>query len=539
MIELIVDYLSLMDLVGSAYIRGGLIMNRIVIVDDEQFVRKGIIALVDWEKINYQVIGEASNGEDALELILREKPDVVLTDIRMPVFDGLQLIQRVKKLATHIPKFIIISGYNDFEYAQKAVRLGVTDFILKPVDKEELEQTFLDLTPIIEREQLEERANQRFINYSLYQRTMLERKAPSSHELEIITKDIEKEHCYLVIDIREDPISDKTDELLYRAIWEFTGDASIFIHPLDHGDFGVVLQEKHLPEQANEVIWFLTRLKSHLEQELDQQIFLFAGEVNSGLEGLKKSYQTARMASERRYIHRDDHPLIYNEQVGTFDSENKSLDFQLVTKLMEKIEENRPQGIKKQVKEWADEVQTMGISTDSVKVFLFHFEKKLEATIHQLGDEDDKENELDSLVLAYEQKLTLDELQEKLEKYALKAGKILCKLNKERFNGDIYKVKRHIIKNYHDSLTLKKIAAEFYMNPVYLGQLFKKTYGVYFKDYLLDVRIEKAKQMLRQTDMRIYEVAEEVGFGSPDYFVTQFEKMEGSTPSKYRQRIMN
>ncbi len=132
-------------------------MNRIVIVDDEQFVRKGIIALIDWKKINYQVVGEASNGEDALELILEEKPDVVLTDIRMPVFDGLKLIEKVKELAIKVPKFIIISGYNDFEYAQRAVRLGVTDFILKPIDKDELEKTFMDLTPIIEREYLEER----------------------------------------------------------------------------------------------------------------------------------------------------------------------------------------------------------------------------------------------------------------------------------------------------------------------------------------------------------------------------------------------
>src|SRR5690625_262845 len=519
-------------------IQRGLLMNRIVIVDDEQFVRKGIIALVDWEKINYQVVGEASNGEDALDLILEEKPDVVLTDIRMPVFDGLQLIQKIKELAIRVPKFIIISGYNDFEYAQKAVRLGVTDFILKPVDKDEIEKTFVDLTPVIERERLEERANQRFINYSLYQRVLLEDGEPTSQELALLTEDIDKRNGYLIVDIRQDPIMDKADELLNRAVVDFLGDQSVFIHPLENGDFGIVLQEKHLPQQINELPWLLSRLKSHLEKELDQKVFLFAGEVNSGLDGLKRSFKTAVKASERRYIQLDDQPLIYNEELEKHHSENKPLDFQLVTKLMEKIEENKTKAIKEQIEEWVDEVQSMGVSTDSVKVFLFHFEKKVEATIYQLSD-DDQEIELDSLVLAYEQKLTLNELQKELERYALEAGKILCKLSKEMFNGEIYRVKRYINRNYNENLTLKKIAAKFYMNPVYLGQLFKKTYGIYFKDYLLNVRIEKAKQMLRQTDMRIYEVAEKVGFGSPDYFVTQFEKTEGSTPSKYRQRIMN
>lgn len=514
-------------------------MNRIVIVDDEQFVRKGIIALVDWEKINYHVAGEANNGEDALELILDEKPDVVLTDIRMPVFDGLKLIEKVKELAIKVPKFIIISGYNDFEYAQRAVRLGVTDFILKPIDKDELEKTFMDLTPVIEREYLEERANQRFVNFSLYQRIIAEGNEPTRQELAVLTEDINKRNCYLIIDIRENPLSDKADEQISRAISDFIGDPYVFIHPFEHDHFGVILQEKHLPQNINEVTWFLSRLKSHLEKELGNQVFLFAGEVESGLDGLLKSYQTALITSERRYIQLDDHPLMYNEDIGRNHEENKPLDYQLITELIEKIEENKPKDIRKQVDRWVDEVQETGTSVDSVKMFLFQLEKKIESTIHKLVGEEDSENELDSLVELFEQKKTLAELRQDLEVYVLSAGEIICRLSKERYNGDIYKVKRYINKHYNENLTLKRIAGKFFMNPVYLGQLFKKTYGVYFKDYLLEVRIEKAKQILRQTDMRIYEVAEQVGFGSPDYFVTQFEKMEGSTPSKYRQRIIN
>lgn len=514
-------------------------MNRIVLVDDEQFVRKGIIALVDWEKIDYQVVGEASNGEDALTLILEEKPDVVLTDIRMPVFDGLKLIQQVKELATKIPKFIIVSGYNDFEYAQRAVRLGVTDFILKPIDKEELEKTFLTLTPVIERELLEERANQRFINFSLYQRLIVEKDVPTQQELAILTKDVNKKNCYLVIDIREHPTSDKIDEQINRAIADFIGDPSVFIHPFEHEAFGVILQEKHLPQHINEVSWFLSRFKSFLEQEISKKIFLFAGEVKPGLDGLIRSYQTALTASERRYIQMQDHPLMYDEKIAQRHLENKPLDYQFITKLLEKIEENKPKEIKKQIDQWVEEVQVIGVSTDSIKMFLFQLEKKLEATIHHLAGHEDQANELISLVDLFNQKKTLDELKQVLNVYALNAGEILCKLSKERYHGDIYKVKRYINKHYNESLTLKKIANKFYMNPVYLGQLFKKTYGVYFKDYLLAVRVEKAKQILRQTDLRIYEIAEEVGFGSPDYFVTQFEKMEGSTPSKYRQRIIN
>lgn len=514
-------------------------MNRIVIVDDEQFVRKGIIALVDWKKINYHVVGEASNGEDALELILNEKPDVVLTDIRMPVFDGLKLIEKVKELAIKIPKFIIISGYNDFEYAQRAVRLGVTDFILKPIDKDELEKTFMNLVPIIEREYLEERANQRFVNFSLYQRIIADGNEPTTQELSVLTADVDKQNCYLIIDVRGNPLSDKADELISRAVSDFIGDPYVFIHPFEHDHFGVILQQKHLPQNIDEVTWFLSRLKSYLEKELRNQIFLFAGKIESGLSGLLQSYQTALITSERRYIQSDDHPIMYNETIAKKHEENRPLDHQLVTELIEKIEENKPMEISRQVDKWVIEVQRIGTSVDSVKMFLFQLEKKLESTIHQLSGGEGQGNALDSLIENFEQKKTLAELKQDLESYVLRAGEVICKLSKERYNGDIYKVKRYINRHYNENLTLKKIAGEFFMNPVYLGQLFKKTYGIYFKDYLLEVRIEKAKQILRQTDMRIYEVAEQVGFGSPDYFVTQFEKMEGSTPSKYRQRIIN
>jgi len=329
----------------------------------------------------------------------------------------------------------------------------------------------------------------------------------------VLTEDIDKRNCYLIIDIQQNQISDKIDEQINRAISDFIGDPFVFIHPFEHDNFGVILQEKYLQQNVNEATWFLSRLKSHLEKEIGNKVFLFAGEIKEGLSGL--------------------------DDIAKNHAENKPLDYKLVTELIEKIEENKPKEIRKQVEKWVAEVQNSGVSIDSVKMFLFQLEKKLESTIHQLAGEENSENELISLIELFEQKKTLLELKQELEVYAIKAGEILCRLSKERFNGDIYKVKRYIDKHYNENLTLKKIASKFYMNPVYLGQLFKKTYGVYFKDYLLEVRIEKAKQILRQTDMRIYEVAEKVGFGSPDYFVTQFEKMEGSTPSKYRQRIIN
>lgn len=511
-------------------------MNRVVLVDDEQFVRKGIMTLVNWEKIKYQVVGEASNGEDALEIILKQEPDVVLTDIRMPIYDGLKLINFVKQQATNIPKFIIVSGYNDFKYAQRAVRMGVTDFILKPIDKNELENTFLSLTPIIEQERMKEQLNQRFINMSLYQRIIVEGEEPTSNERTVLVDNFGQKMCYLIIDVRDYLNGELIEQDLNRAIISFTQDQGVFIHPIERGEFGVILQEKHLPPHLNELTLYLSRFKLCLEQEINKKVFLFAGELNTQLEGLRASYRTARIASERRYSQLHDHPVLYHKKLVESESQLK---YQLINQILEEIEENNIDAVDQLVEEWASDVRAISASIDSVKMFVFQLETELKGAIERVAGHWEGESKLGSLAAIFEEKRTLAELKDAMKTYIISAGKLLCRLNKEKHNGDIYKVKRYIDKHYSENLTLKKIANEFYMNPVYLGQLFKKTYGTYFKDYLLTVRIEKAKKLLRQTDLRIYEVADQIGFSSPDYFVVQFEKMEGMTPSNYRQRIIN
>ena len=114
---------------------------KILLADDEEEVRKGIIRQIEWERLGFQVAGDAENGEDALEKIEQLKPDVLMTDIRMPYMDGLTLAGRIRQKYPST-KVLIFSGYDDFEYAQQAIKLGVTEYILKPVNVEELTEIY-------------------------------------------------------------------------------------------------------------------------------------------------------------------------------------------------------------------------------------------------------------------------------------------------------------------------------------------------------------------------------------------------------------
>lgn len=130
-------------------------MLKIVLADDEVFVRKGLIELIPWEEMKFTIVGEANNGKEALEMIKDLEPDLVITDIRMPLVDGLDLIRSVKEHSQLDPFFIIISGYNDFNYAQQALRYGVHDYIMKPIDEEEMTAALRKLTySIIEKRRL-------------------------------------------------------------------------------------------------------------------------------------------------------------------------------------------------------------------------------------------------------------------------------------------------------------------------------------------------------------------------------------------------
>lgn len=121
-------------------------MYKVLLVDDEIFVRKGLRNLMDWESLGYEICDEAGNGQEALEKIRRLEPDLVIADIRMPILDGLELIRRVTEEEAYRPSFIIVSGYHDFQYAQRALRYGVHDYILKPIDETELETTLKALS---------------------------------------------------------------------------------------------------------------------------------------------------------------------------------------------------------------------------------------------------------------------------------------------------------------------------------------------------------------------------------------------------------
>ena len=159
-------------------------MYKVLLVDDEIFVRKGIIGLMNWNELQYEICGEAENGLQAIEMIEQLKPDLVIADIRMPILDGLALIKEVNERGKHRPLFIIVSGYHDFSYAQQALRYHVSDYILKPVDEKELEATLRRVASALSKKRLTTLTGEKPLNESVIE-TLLNAECSEEDEKQL------------------------------------------------------------------------------------------------------------------------------------------------------------------------------------------------------------------------------------------------------------------------------------------------------------------------------------------------------------------
>ncbi|MDC3415927.1 response regulator transcription factor [Aquibacillus salsiterrae] len=508
---------------------------RVFLVDDDRYVRKGLRSLIDWNSCGFEVCAEADNGEDALYYIKNENPDLVITDIRMPVLDGLALIKHTVELTDSSSNFIIISGYSDFSYAQKAVRYGVHDFILKPIDKDELESTLKKVSYKIKKERERNESNEHMIRNSILNDLLTGKmeEAIQKENLEKLRLQQGRLLCYMFFELNK-PVSISSFREVVDGVIS-SNKHSFYIR--EHSRNGIGLLVTFDPDTnfigSNGIAEVL---QTRLRKEFDTAVTVFVGKTIQDHEELRQSYETAVMALQYKFIEPEENPIIF-ENIAEKAINYIELDQSFYDAFMEEIEEFNETSIVDTVERMMREFQEKSFSMSAVETSINRVVHEVVTKIKSLDGDESQVTTLPAMLHWEEHPLTHKQIKQLLSDFVLESAELIFELNKNNAKGNIVRIKKYIDTNFRENLTLKGIAKEFYMNPVYMGQLFKNTFGIYFKDYFLQVRMNEAKKMLRQTDMKIYEVAESVGFTNPDYFVIQFEKLVGMSPSKYRNKV--
>ncbi|MDQ1003303.1 two-component system response regulator YesN [Neobacillus niacini] len=526
-------------------------MNKVILVDDEMFFRKGLRNLINWEDCGFKVVGEAANGEDALQMMHEVNPDLIITDIRMPVLDGIGLIKQAIEIERVQTKFIIISGHSDFKYAQQALRYGVYDFVLKPIDQDEIEQTLRSLSNTINEQKklheqrLEEQAK------IVFNHLLLGNAADNAHSvdlLNLLSVGNPNEFIYLLIEVNgilgESTLNNeervrRIQLTLANVIQDVcSSHERIWIQKAGQCAVGVLITSNHLARFQMSIKKFMTWVKKELTNRLSEDFTFYVGEAVPSLTLLKQSADGVEMAKQHKYTNNENGIIIFEDIV------DKPISFAepdetIYQSLVEHIEEESTTQIILSLETLFQSLVSKNLSHTAFLASLNSFVHSVLKIIRKMGGEPSSLHSYRIIYTLHNYNLTLPQLKELIINFMIECKDEISKLRKQSANGEVHKIKQYIDFHYHENISLKTIARKFFMNPVYLGQLFKKTYGIYFKDYLLQVRINEAKKMLRQSEKRIYEIAECVGFNNTDYFVTIFGKFENITPSEYRNKLMN
>ncbi|WP_099469535.1 response regulator transcription factor [Konateibacter massiliensis] len=495
---------------------------RMIIADDEPIIIRGIQKLVDWNSLGIEIVGEYKDGKKALEGIIREKPDLALLDISMPGMTGIEILKECRALGCQT-QIIFISGFQDFEYAQSAVKYGAADYLLKPVIKDELLNAVEKcLVGIGEKKQQEETEEG-------------QKEADYSKLIEV------EDTCYVPVyaEVLYNPDENEQMKKLIRFSFisfleEYLEKEQIGITFTKKENIALVLKGLNI-EECKRVVEEMQRAAmlatSHFVMFIIGNEVRSMGEIPVAFElcmGMKRysffaSYMKRGVftVSEAVFVNLGDAERMTElrervlDTVVAQDFGNFEQLFEKFVRMLCRVSDGR--------KEDAAFYFCNAIRLMEEKVLNLHLaglKPEMKLLLEEGRDAGNYEKMVERYRLVFEEYLNL--IQKSVASHDKK---------------DIQKAKEYIEKHYKENLTLTVLAEEIHMNPYYFSSFFKKNAGENFKDYVNRVRIQHATSLLLSTDMKTYEIANEVGFSDARAFSDVFQRIYHETPSSYRKRV--
>lgn len=555
-------------------------MINVLIVDDEPFIRQGLVLLIDWNALGFQICGQASNGIQALECIERVQPDLIISDIKMPEMDGLQLAKVLYEKYDSEMKLVLLSGFYEFKYAKQAIRYKVNDYILKPIVKDELLQVLTTFKKIF-RERAEEKRHlekQEQLVMAQHVQSLLLGTANGDNvasiqsqfghankfrcimiETEIGTEQQQGQWCLQVEAI-------VNHNARGHALKSFTGEKNRVHHIITdvllrrealslqqyvaqlYAELNLIEGSMELREPAERME--LTESRESAErmeptgsrgpEKLRSGVAMYVGKEVSRLEELHESYYSCDKIKSLRFFSAYG-PVYYFEQMDTtvFSHQPSGKEKQLFDELIKAIEEYRTEDIRSHAQAIFQFFLEERIEPGIVAIHLHYLAYSLLGLVNT-DETYDLNPDVEWMQSTFLQEnyamLSMEENIENLFQFSYKCAQKLKEQQKWNAMGVLAQVEAYITEHYMESISLKLLGEQFYMNSAYLGQIFKKHYAKSFSDYLNEIRIEEASRLLRRTDYRVYEIATMVGYRDSDYFINRFEKIRGETPAQYRKR---
>lgn len=539
-------------------------MYKVLLVDDEADVREGLVEEIDWGACGFTIEGTAENGREAVELAERLEPDVVITDISMPFQDGLQLAAWLRE---HQPlcKIVILTGYDEFDYARQAITLSVDEYLLKPFSADSLMELLHKIkdkidTEVAEREDVRQLKEHYRTSLPLLRESflasLLTRKLPRT-----IIEEKTRNYglplngaCYLAAVMALYPAAEDKEKTPSSSL-RHSGDLDLMLHamlniakelmdPLSYGS-AFIYQDSIVLLITNDGCenedWFndlqvtLDRLLKSILHYLKLSVTIGVGSKVRSLSDLKHSYQDALLALDYRLILGAE-KVIFIDDVESPRQEGVRLDELKEQALIRNLKLGTAEELSDAISHIFDELIGASCTIHEVQVYLLEVVTSILRTAKESGIEMEELFGAGFQLHAEIFKFSgLQEAKAWLLDISLTIRKHISSSRQHSYKDIVEKALQYTREHYGDpEISLQKLCMQLHISTGYFSGVFKKEIKMTYVQYLMQLRMETAKELLRSSDMKAFEIAERVGFADPNYFSFCFKKQVGVSPKEYR-----
>lgn len=501
-----------------------------MIIDDESVVRWGIRDLIDWEAEGFMLCEDGKDGRDGLKKLLSNSPDLALVDIKMPGLSGIELIRTARENG-FAGRFIILTGYSEFEFAKSAISLGVEEYLLKPIDEEELGRCIKKIHTELARledEHLWHNTNEDVAREELIRNILQMTGTKTAFEQELARYQISFGEDILCTAILSDRLrffiqehsdfSEKANDFLRDSSLYFKktmidGQIVLISCGIDYQNWAKMLSQRNKRIQAkynsglliavgnNVTKWYNLCYSYEFAKFMLEQNFLFGHYDVLSMQVIKEQQKKAENPPAEYFI--------MLAEVGDLDG------------LTEGVEKFKTYCIKHLMKETDIKIQVLY----NLMAIRDNIQKKYNFSVDGITEQMDKINhaeQLESMMVLYNKILT----------------DLCIQIGKNTSNTVIHRMYYYMEKNYNQEMKLESFAKIFNYNANYLGKMFRKEIGDSFNNILDSIRITNAKRLLEETDLKVYQISEQVGYKNIDYFYLKFKKYTGTSPTEYKKNVL-
>lgn len=526
----------------------------VILVDDENAVRNAVARILDWKELGFEVIATVKSAGEALELAERMHPNVVLTDVKMPFMDGLALCRKLKRKQKNI-KVVIFSDYKDYEYVKEAIYLGAEDYILKPIRSDELRNTFLKIKDILDEEAENKIKQDRLDGY--YKKCFPKMK--EQFVISVLKGEIQDEQyiedmnteCkekltapfYVAVAFQLDAKEKENKESLDKEQVAFSLKTMLdqkkpegfSIYSIVYQDSVAAIMLLEGKDYLNRAVWEVDQLCKRAGGVLGAHVTAGIGRMVEKVSDLHDSWKGALDAAALRLFLEPDQAISITDVRLEMDKEF-AVDEQIISKLLMDIKIGEEIELKSDVDELMTQFKGKKIALYKYQIMIMEIVVgvlKLASAYHVnvegiFGEQFDIYQEM-------QQFETLEEMGEWIYNLCIWLRTSIRREKKDSTKLLMDSAKQFINENYSDAtLSVKVLCNRLNVSAAYFSTVFKRETGKNFVEYLTDIRLETARELLNNTDDKTYVISAKVGYLEPNYFSYVFKKKYGIAPSKYR-----